>query len=171
MGEYDICSRCIHAYKSTALGSLTLLQVIVFGDGWAYYAAPLVEDTPLAVMAFLGCHITTMVELMNLVLAVIVDQANESRLQDESRTLAEKETTFRDAKESLTLLLNSLDKNRDGDLDREEFYHAAVENPHFARTLQLMDVTIEDFNNLFDMTDKDQSGTVDAMNSSRYFTR
>ena len=25
-----------------------------------------------------------------------------------------------------------------------------------------MDVTIEDFNNLFDMTDKDQSGTVDA---------
>ena len=46
---------------------------------------------------------------MNLVLAVIVDQANESRLQDESRTLAEKETTFRDAKESLALLLNSLD--------------------------------------------------------------
>ena len=82
-------------------------------------------------MAFLGCHITTMVELMNLVLAVIVDQANESRLQDESRTLAEKETTFRDAKESLALLLNSLDTNRDGDLDREEFYHAAVENPHF----------------------------------------
>jgi hypothetical protein len=33
-GKYDKCPRCIRAYESTAEASLTLLQTVVFGDGW-----------------------------------------------------------------------------------------------------------------------------------------
>ena len=70
-GEFDDCPRCVIAHSSTMQTSLMLLQTIVFGDGWVVYALPYIKDTPHVVILFIGCHITIMVGLMNLVLATI----------------------------------------------------------------------------------------------------
>ena len=51
---------------------------------------PFSSNTPTVVLLFVGCHVTIMVRLMYLVLAVVVDQAADARLEDEVQILADR---------------------------------------------------------------------------------
>ena len=57
-GDSVECPRCVIAYSSTMQVVLTLLQTVVFGDGWGCYVLPLIEGTPIDcyLTRRLSCH-------------------------------------------------------------------------------------------------------------------
>jgi Ca2+-binding EF-hand superfamily protein len=98
--------------------------------------------------------------LLNLILTVIVDQANRAREEDNQLQLAEREETFQKTKKKLTEICACMDDDKSGHLTCEELYDGFDSNESFAQEMKLMDVQKDDFKMIFNILDADHSGSV-----------
>merc|ERR1712066_1220142 len=118
-------------------------------------------DEPWTIMIFLGVHITVNMGIMNLILAVIVDQANQARDDDHEQQLLEKSTMYVKAKAALYKLCEEMDQDKSGTLTAIELMRGVSTVPEFAAILKLMDVRADDIEIVFNILDYDKSGDVD----------
>eukprot|EP00972_Heterocapsa_arctica_P074283 10964219-Heterocapsa_arctica.AAC.1 len=58
--------------------NLTLFQQIVTGDSWGQVSIPVIEARPFFAIIIVGIVVTVSLGLMNLVLAVIVERAQDA---------------------------------------------------------------------------------------------
>jgi len=113
----------------------TLLQVIT-GDGWASaIARPVISVTP-AMWIFFTLYVAVgMLVLLNLITAVIVDNAMAISKQDEENMLAELNEQKKQEFDKLQSMFKMLDSDGSGEIDADEFNKAYEEHPRSRTSL------------------------------------
>lgn len=157
LGKLD-CERCPRSFSSVWLANITLIQTVLCGDAWGEVAIPLIEMYPLSIAYFLASFVSVNLGIMNLIVAVIVDRAQQAREDDHQNQLKEKEINMVKAKTRLGEVFRRLDIDDSGTVTCDELVEGIETEAEFADILRLMDVSPEDLSLLFKVLDKDGSG-------------
>jgi len=129
----------------------TLIQLLTL-DSWNGIARPLVHYMTWTWLFFYAYIAIAVVVLMNLVTAVIVENALASSAKDAERQLALKEAHQNKAFEKIQVIFQMIDENGDGAVSMEEFT-AAMDKPQVTNQLQLLDFKPDDCKLIFDLLD------------------
>lgn len=157
---YDGCDRCERAFSSVSQSNLTFFQQIIAGDSWGQVSVVMIENYPATAILLVLVVLSVDLGLMNLVVTVIVDKAQEARERNVAMSLQETMEKFDQAKEMLMEICQSLDGDGSGELSLEELEAGYDSNKTFAEMLNLMDVTRKDLKLLVSVMDEDKSGQV-----------
>lgn len=168
-GKHAGCERCGRAFESVAAAGLTFTQSVIAGDSWGLVAIPLIERYPITYVFFFLVFITVGMAVLNLILAVVIDSANQARKQTDHEIAAVKEENFEKAKKDLSRFCHDVDIDKDGMVTLEELeagYHTV---PAFADAMKVLDVKPKDIKNLFRIMDQDKSGDVNSEEFVEFF--
>merc|ERR1719265_2232526 len=159
-GMYDpSCPWCEDAFSSVLQANLTLFQ-IVSGDGWSLIARPIISHNPWTALLFLGLILTMSFGLLNVLVAVMVENAQQGRQQETHMLALEREEQKIRAQHVLLKMCEKLDTDNSGQVSLEEMKDAVEEIPEFKDLLVVMDLGSEDIDHLFHVLDEDKSGSV-----------
>lgn len=157
---FDGCDRCTRAYSSVEHSCLTFFQHIIAGDAWGEVNIVIIERYPSAAI-FLALVLVTMnLGLMNLVVTVIVDKAQEAREQNVHTRLQQQEQAWSELKRSLYKQCKSLDTNHNGELSLDEFLEGFNSCADFGNAMRVMGIDQRDMSLLYGVMDTDNSGSV-----------
>jgi len=158
-GLFGSCGWCGHAFSSVMISNLTFFQVVT-GDGWSTIARPIIQEEPWTAILFIALIMTMMLGIMNLVTAVIVEQAAEARDADLKNQLKESELKQKLACKDLMNICKKIDLDNNGEISISELTSGITTTPELRSTLNLLDVHAEDLEDLFKTLDTDSSGEV-----------
>eukprot|EP00746_Dinoflagellata_sp_MGD_P161500 gnl/MRDRNA2_/MRDRNA2_88678_c0_seq1.p1 gnl/MRDRNA2_/MRDRNA2_88678_c0~~gnl/MRDRNA2_/MRDRNA2_88678_c0_seq1.p1 ORF type:complete len:639 (+),score=129.78 gnl/MRDRNA2_/MRDRNA2_88678_c0_seq1:75-1991(+) len=154
-GQHQECAHLtddmeVHGYFN-GLGStmFTLLQVMT-GDSWASgIARPAMKFQPAIWLFFILYVAVAMLVLLNLVTAVIVENAMANSKQDEKQKLLELEDAKRAQVTSLKRVFAALDVDGSGEISEAEFMNACTNRQEIINKFKLLDFDERDMLNLF----------------------
>merc|ERR1719506_1634304 len=158
---FSDCERCGRAFSSTMQAMLTFTQQIVAGDEWGAVSIPIIEKHPWTVIFFSAVLVTVDLGLMNLILSVIVDKAQQAHNDDLKFQVQEKEEEFQRLKKQLLRICAQLDDDHSGSLTLDELLTGFDTISEFHVALSSMDVQREDISSLFNILDDDGGGSVE----------
>ncbi|CAJ1353212.1 unnamed protein product [Effrenium voratum] len=154
------CYLCSRNLDSIMTANLLLFNVVIAGDGWDNAVAPVILNHPWTAVIFIGAFLTIFFGVLNLVVAVVVDEFAEARQKDFISMAQEMdESTQRDFK-FLEKIFQRIDEDSSGAVDFEELLNGARKVPEFRHRLRVMDIDESDLRQLFAMLDKDGTGTI-----------
>jgi len=129
----------------------TLVQVLTL-DSWMSIARPMQKYVPWS-WAFFYLYIAIAVfVLMNLVTAIIVENALKSSQKDADEVLAEKDREKKGALKRCKRLFHLIDEDGNGSLTLEEFTNA-FKDPALKKQLEVLDIHEEDAKDVFKVMD------------------
>jgi voltage-gated sodium channel len=140
----------VHAFFN-GLGStmFTLLQVMT-GDSWASgIARPAMKFQPAIWLFFILYVAVAMLVLLNLVTAVIVENAMANSKQDDKQKLIELEEAKAAQVTSLKRVFAALDVDGSGEISEAEFIHACTNRQEIINKFKLLDFDEREMMNLF----------------------
>lgn len=129
----------------------TLVQVLTL-DSWTSFVREMMKYSPWCWVYFYLYVAFAVFVLMNLVTAIIVDNALKNSQKDSEAVLAEKEKEFRAALAQFQSLFELMDVDGNGELTREEF-KIAFEDPQIEMKLKMLDIQMKDCEEIFDLLD------------------
>jgi len=129
----------------------TLVQVLTL-DSWNGILRPLMEYAPWAWVFFYAYISVAVIVLLNLVTAIIVENAFKTSHLDEQKVLKLKKKERERRFEEMTSLFKQIDKDNSGELTLEEF-QAAFTDREVNRKLALLGVRQHDMEELFVLCD------------------
>mmetsp|Transcript_75384 Transcript_75384/g.140613 ORF Transcript_75384/g.140613 Transcript_75384/m.140613 type:complete len:648 (+) Transcript_75384:97-2040(+) len=156
----ELCTRCDKAFSSVFEAFWSWFLLIFAQQLWIDMASTMVDAYPATQFFFLTVFFTINLGVLNLMLTVIVDLAEEARHQDERQTLSDKKNDYEKARAKLLRVCMAMDTDQSGCLTVEEVYDGYASNAEFEQTLQVMDVGPEDLQMVFEILDEDHSGSV-----------
>merc|ERR1712176_676608 len=112
-GVYSGCNYCETAFETVFQANLFWFQTVVAGDSWGMVIIPVIKMFPATILYFVPVTIAISMGLMNLVLSVIVDQANDARAMRQLEECAH-------AKENLVKTCKRMDVDKSGSLSLDE---------------------------------------------------
>jgi len=160
-GEYDDCQRCPQAYSSVGSAFMTIVTSILAGDSWGRISIPIMEKYPASIPFFIAVLFSINLGLLNLILAVIVERAEEAREEDHQQRRREKDFFLAQCKKRLQKMFRALDRDGNNLLSKEEMHAGVSNNDDFADILHLMDLGEDDLNVVFAMMDSNKDGEID----------
>lgn len=152
-GVHGDCERCANAYESVMKANLTFFQQIIAGDSWGTITIPMIEMYPWTCTIYFPAYVTIGMGLVNLILTVIVDRADQAKKENEQEKLNLK-------LEAVKMIFNQMDKDSSGDVSMTEFTEGIENSAEMRHALELLGVHVEDLSTVFMMMDYDGSGTV-----------
>jgi Ca2+-binding EF-hand superfamily protein len=159
--EQEGCTRCPHAFESVQESVLTFTQQLIAGDSWGTVTVPIIEARPITFWFFMSVLALVSLAIMNLILAVIVEQATQMK-QESLMELAKAKEAERDQhKEDLFKICEGIDLNKNGVITMDEIHYAFCNDPHFVATMVSMDISMDEMSLVYDMMDEDGSGDVE----------
>lgn len=161
-GGYDHCDRCPSAFATVFQSMVTFCQHILAGDGWSAMCMPLITAHPWTLILLLLVMISVNLGVLNLLLSAIVDNANESRSNNDKQKLIDNAKQFEHANKKLKIICEQMDSDKSGMLTYEEIAHGYTNDDAFFEMMQIMDVEEADMKTIFRIMDADKSGTVSA---------
>merc|ERR1711933_574494 len=111
------------------------------------------EYEPGTAFFFLMVLVTVQLGMMNLILSVIVDKAQQAQAEDEEYQVHQKELEAEQVKKTLLVMMHNLDTDSDGQLSFEEIITGFDMNPTFRQQMLLLDVQREDLDEVFKVMD------------------
>lgn len=143
-------------YLTASTGSVTavmytLLQVLTL-DSWTSIARPIMKYVAWSWIYFYLYICIAVFVLMNLVTAIIVENALKNSQKDAEELLAEKDREREQAFHQFRHLFNLIDVDGNGELSKNEL-EAAFEDPEIEVQLRLLDIRREDCREIFDLID------------------
>jgi Ca2+-binding EF-hand superfamily protein len=160
-GVYDGCDRCSRAYSSVMNSNLTFLQILIAGDSWGTVTIPIIENYPGTIMFFVPVLAFINLAIMNVILAVIVESAEDARKGDLAARAKAKELDFVHKSRHFLRICQGIDQDNSGDLSLDELENGFEKNEDLAMTLHDMGIEKEDLATIFEIMDEDRSGKVD----------
>jgi len=139
---------------------VTLFQQILCGDSWGATTIPVIEEMPGTAVIFVLCVISVDLGLSNLILAVIVECAQEARDSDKVNRVREKTMANKKQHQELMRMCERLDVDKSGSLDLEELMMGYDNSESFQALLRTMDVERDELKSVFKLLDEDGSGDV-----------
>jgi hypothetical protein len=137
----------------------------VCGDSWGSAALPIIEEEPLTGLYFYIVFASIVLAATNLILAVIVDAAQEAReISASDQMTAARMREMKELRTSLALLLSKMgtDSPTSGKcgLTVEDIRRGYDEIPEFGNALKVLGIQDSDIDQLFAVMDIDGSGSV-----------
>lgn len=157
---YEGCPRCPHAYESVFNAALTFTQQIIAGDSWGQVTVPVIERCPATAIFFFLVFASLALATMNLILAVIVDCAQQARHMSTHDLAKEREIDYQKARTRLSELCKNLDTDGNGMLSLDELQQGFSNIPEFCDVLEVLDIRQEDMPVVFGIMDHDGTGEV-----------
>jgi voltage-gated sodium channel len=147
-------------FGSLEITMFTNFQLITL-EGWATICRVAMVHESWSWMFFVLYLSTTTFGIMNIVVAVIVENTVEqaTKRQEDVHKKAEQEQKM--AAEKISEIFVASDANHDGEVTKQEFC-AAMEREDVMRYLQQIGIDVRQAENLFDILDYDESGSLDA---------
>eukprot|EP00931_Biecheleriopsis_adriatica_P067473 TRINITY_DN4160_c0_g1_i5.p1 TRINITY_DN4160_c0_g1~~TRINITY_DN4160_c0_g1_i5.p1 ORF type:complete len:578 (-),score=96.18 TRINITY_DN4160_c0_g1_i5:3-1700(-) len=158
----DSCMRCRNAFSSVWNSNLTIFQTVIAGDSWGTLALPIIDREPWAALFFLIVLVTISMTMLNLVLAIIVEAAQEAKLADMHQKSVMQEQEMMKAKEQLLSICKTIDSDESGYLTISEFLNGFDNNGELADLLKCMDISKDDLTCVFNVLDTDGSGDINC---------
>jgi len=162
MGVYTGCDRCPHAYESTFRAALTFTQQVVAGDSWGQVTIPVIEHNPTSFIVFFLVFATIGLAITNLMLAVVVNVATETRDKINQQMQDKRLLERLEAQGELVKLCKGMDMDGNGYLTEGEVFRGYEEQEDFRNILTAMGIGEEDLHVVWTILDSDRSGTVDT---------
>lgn len=151
---------CADVFSSVMMSNLMFFQTVVAGDSWGSCAIPIIENQPLFFPLFAGVLFTVQIGFTNLILAVIVEQAGAARQADKARQLLEQKKQEKVSKAKLLKCCKDIDEDNSGELTLKELQDGFRFDPEFAMHLELLGVEGEMLSEIFEIMDRDGSGSL-----------
>jgi len=129
----------------------TLIQFLTL-DSWNAIARPLQGYITWSWIFFYSYISVAVIVLMNLVTAIIVENALKNSAKDEEQVLAAKEKAKRDELANVKTLFGLIDLDSDGVITYQEF-EAAFQDPELSMKLKLLDIDLEELHDIFRLLD------------------
>eukprot|EP00933_Yihiella_yeosuensis_P028990 TRINITY_DN22734_c3_g1_i1.p1 TRINITY_DN22734_c3_g1~~TRINITY_DN22734_c3_g1_i1.p1 ORF type:complete len:604 (-),score=106.90 TRINITY_DN22734_c3_g1_i1:254-2065(-) len=129
----------------------TLVQVLTL-DSWTQIVRDTMDYVPWCWVYFYGYVSVAVFVLMNLVTAIIVDNALKNSQKDENELLELKEKERFKVLEQIRGLFQLIDADGSGGLTRQEF-EDAFDVPEVAGKLRMLDIQPQDLRELFHLLD------------------
>eukprot|EP00931_Biecheleriopsis_adriatica_P067471 TRINITY_DN4160_c0_g1_i2.p1 TRINITY_DN4160_c0_g1~~TRINITY_DN4160_c0_g1_i2.p1 ORF type:complete len:565 (-),score=96.33 TRINITY_DN4160_c0_g1_i2:3-1643(-) len=159
----ESCSRCHYAFATVWNSNLTIFQTVIAGDSWGQLALPLIDKEPSTALFFGFVVVSISMTMLNLVLAVIVDAAQEAKLADEhTKSLVQQEEMLK-AKAQLLVICNGIDADGSGYLTITEFLQGFERDEELKDILRSMDISKDDLTCVFNVLDTDGSGDIHCL--------
>eukprot|EP00429_Kryptoperidinium_foliaceum_P075817 CAMPEP_0176211784 /NCGR_PEP_ID=MMETSP0121_2-20121125/14827_1 /TAXON_ID=160619 /ORGANISM="Kryptoperidinium foliaceum, Strain CCMP 1326" /LENGTH=331 /DNA_ID=CAMNT_0017550837 /DNA_START=80 /DNA_END=1072 /DNA_ORIENTATION=- len=162
---YEGCSRCPHAFGSVWDALCTFVQQVVAGDAWGTISLPVIDAAPWTFFYFLFVLVTINLLVINLILAVVVEKAQEAHVEDmrkcAERQAQEKESQVKKSQAELVKLCYKMDEDKSGNLSLDELLKGYDTDSYFANLLTSMDISRDDIKIIFNIMDQDSSGDID----------
>mmetsp|Transcript_54252 Transcript_54252/g.129316 ORF Transcript_54252/g.129316 Transcript_54252/m.129316 type:complete len:670 (+) Transcript_54252:127-2136(+) len=159
-GLYIDCERCPRAFASVWETNLTFMQTIIAGDSWGRLAVPIIEEASWTATILVSAFVCINLGILNLILTVIVNAAQEARESDEKLRQKERLEKYQRQKAKLLKLLRALDEDGNGLISLEEMQKACDSIKEFRTVLASIDIRREDLGTFFSYLDSDGSGEV-----------
>lgn len=138
----------------------TLFQVMTL-EGWPTIVRTAIKVEPWIWCIFLLFLMLTTFSIMNVIVAVIVESTLEQADDHKSDALKRHEVELREAGEKITKVFNASDADGDGQITKEEFMNA-LQRQDVHAYLQDVGIDVRQAENLFEILDYDDSGSLDA---------
>jgi len=158
--DYKDCDRCARAFQSVGQSVLTFIQQILAGDSWGQVSVPIIERHPWTAVFFTAVLVSVNLAILNLILAVIVESAQEARQNDLHTLAVARDRAFVEAKRRLVELCETMDVDMSGCLSLDELLQGYDNVAEFRDLLTMMDLKKKDMSIVFHILDEDKSGTV-----------
>ena len=161
-GIFSDCDDCMRATSSIMDANLLLFKTVIAGDSWGQIAVPVIQHYPATGLIFVGSLLTLVFGVLNLIVAVVVDQFADARQNDVENLAEEMEEDIESDKKALAKLFARIDEDGSGQLTLEELIEGARKDAAFHSRLRVMDIDENDLQQLFYMIDRDRSGTIEV---------
>jgi voltage-gated sodium channel len=161
-GFYDRmgCERCPHAFESVYQSMLTFFQQLIAGDSWGTVSLPLCERSPAAWIFFSVVLVSLQLLVMNVILAAVVDAAQQARQENIDIIAQQKEEDRKAYTKHLIKLCEELDTDHSGSLTFSEVLEGFNNNSAFFNLMNAMDIQPDDISFVWGILDADGSGEV-----------
>jgi len=151
---------CRHAFSTVMKATLYFFVTLIAADGWAVCAVPIIEDSPLTWSIFAVSLVTVQLGFLNLVLAVIVDNAAEARdASKEEKSAAQKQLQAQSFKKWVDVM-QRLDSDNSGSIGLDELMQGYSDKT-VKSMLDDMCIDKSDLEMLFKLMDADDSGELE----------
>jgi len=151
----------IYGYFGTLLRSMFTLFQVTTTEGWAVVARLCMERQPWSVVLFLSYLYITTFAVMNVVVAVIVENTLDQAGAQRQKHLAKQQELMLDSCVKIYQVFRKADADDDGIITQEEF-HREIQSEDVRKGLQHLGIDMRQAANLFDILDYDESGGLDA---------
>jgi len=160
-GYWEDCERCPRAFSSVMQSNLTFMQQVVAGDAWGELTIPIIEYAPTTVIFFLAVFLSKSMLILNLILGMILDAAQEARKGSHKEQVVEVAKLRAKAHQRLLRVCAELDVEQTGQLSLHVLLNGYEVHPEFSCCLQAMDIQKSDIEPVFSILDENHSGQVD----------
>lgn len=155
------CERCQRSFATVMDANLTLFQTIIGGDSWGLVAIPVIEEHPWAAIIFIGGLLTMVFGVLNLIVAVVVDNFADMRSSDIAKMADELDDAEILEKEKLAQMFSLIDVDDSGFVSLAELVNGATQVRQFRNYLRILGVDLKDLGQLFTLLDTKGTGEVD----------
>jgi len=159
-GLFDSCDYCRRAFDDVVTSNLTLVMLIVGGDGWTKLAAPLMRADVGSAVIICCAFVTVNLGLLNTIAAVIVDKQAQAREEDDELGAAVQREELLVSISRLNTVFSEIDNNGDNALDLNEMVKYYDTSDQFRKVLNGMDCHKADLPVIFDILDVDGGGVL-----------
>lgn len=138
----------------------TLFQVMTL-EGWPTVARNAMRHEPWIWLVFIIFLLATTFSIMNVIVAVIVEGTLDQAGNQKRDLITKEEKEIESLAPKIAELFRLTDENGDGKVTKPEFL-AALESEQIASFFKEAGVDVRQAENLFDILDYDESGSLDA---------
>ncbi|CAK9009860.1 unnamed protein product [Durusdinium trenchii] len=161
-GVFDECGlSCLIATSSVMEANLLLFKTVIAGDSWGLIAVPVIQEFPATAILFCGSLLTLVFGVLNLIVAVVVDNFAEARQRDVLNLAEEMEDSLDKDTKFLEAIFQRIDEDGSGQVTFEELVEGARKDKEFQSRLRVMDIDEADLQQLFEMIDSTEEGSID----------
>jgi len=161
IGKANQAGSELHQYFSDVPTSMYSLFQVMSVEGWITIARPAFNVMPWTALFFIVFLSATSFSILHVVVAIIVQNTlthASNRTEEEASARRAKE---QDALVKIVQIFELADEDGNGEVSREEF-QKALENPEVVENLHKVNVDVRQAENLFDILDYDESGSLDS---------
>lgn len=149
---------CEEVFASVWNCMLFFFQTLVAGDSWGACTLPIIQKSKLAFMMFGLSLVSVQLGFMNLILAVIVENATRFHEEDLQAELLQKAEKSKKAASKLKDLIRAIDVDESGTISWAELLSGFENNQELRLTMMTLDIDQADLHILFDLMDEENTG-------------
>lgn len=155
------CDQEMDQYFGSVPESMFTFFQMITTEGWAYIARRSMGHLTASWVIFIFFMSLTTFAIMNVVIAVIVENTLDQAMQNEKDVAKKLDKERQKAMKGMLEVFRIADKDGSGDLTKDEFIEA-LKKPDVMKLLYEVEIDMRGAEGLFDILDYDESGSLDV---------